>query len=116
MKAARAAALLAALALSGCGTFANLIDGSCCGRSRSPAVYGGVAWEALNVVEQPLWLLYLPIDLPLTLAFDTLTLPLTVYTTASSGQWIPPEPLHTDAPSTLKSYPAEKAKATTDGQ
>jgi uncharacterized protein YceK len=77
-----------ALLLSGCGTYINLPLQSVPFQDHA-IVYGGVRVDLAKFLPMfPLGTLLALIDLPLSLAFDTLTLPLTVPSSLLYG-WDP---------------------------
>lgn len=81
-----------ALGLSGCGTVFNFGAGTCALREY-PVVYGGVdlVVEVFAVQNFPLGLLVALVDLPFSLVADTVTLPYTIYTTATYQRHDPEE-------------------------
>jgi uncharacterized protein YceK len=75
---------IALIGLSGCGTIASH-------QLAGPRIYGGVRFDGQAVWERPPLLILFPLDLPFSLAFDTLSLPWTITHTATTGE----QPLET---------------------
>ena len=85
---------LAALSLAGCGTMANF-GFAPCPKGPQYEIYGGVTRD-FDLIENhyggPMYFPYLVfniVDVPLSLAGDTVTLPITIPATIWRSRWVP---------------------------
>src|SRR5579885_1298071 len=74
------------LGLTGCGTMINL-GAQKCPIYEHPRIYGATRIDVIHILPEdfPLGVLIALVDLPFSLAFDTLTLPWSISTTIESG-------------------------------
>jgi uncharacterized protein YceK len=85
MRTARSLLALALLSFAGCGTLSNIGFLKECSSGGELRIYGGVVWDGRSVVDRPVLLVFMPVELPLSIAFDTLTLPWTISHSVSQG-------------------------------